>query len=162
MTGATASSSSAARFRPGARPDRAGTSPAIVVSGLASDAHTWNLVYIQLLIEEFGFTVANLGPCVPDDLLVAECCARRPAMVVLSSVNGHGHRDGLRAVARLRARPELDRVPIVIGGKLGVSAAGRAGRAADLLAAGYDAVYDDAGGTESFRSLVASLAAVSA
>jgi methylaspartate mutase sigma subunit len=136
--------------------------PLAVVSTLSSDAHTWNLVYLQLLIEEHGFRVANLGPCVPEDMLVARCCELRPQLVVISSVNGHGHQDGLRAIARLRARPELAGVPVVIGGKLGVSAVGRSDRAEALLAAGYDAVYDDAGGTESFLSLVASLAAAPA
>ena len=27
---------------------------AVVVSGLSSDAHTWNLVYLQLLLTELG------------------------------------------------------------------------------------------------------------
>ena len=110
---------------------------------MASDSHTWNLVYLQLLINELGFEVVNLGPCVPDDLLVSECVARRPAMVVLSSVNGHGYQDGMRVIARLRARPELAGTPMVIGGKLGVSAVDRDTHAAELLAAGFDAVHDD-------------------
>lgn len=157
MTGTIA----AAGGPPAGRGDERAT-PTVVVSSLASDAHTWNLVFLQLLIEELGFEVVNLGPCVPDDLLVSECRARRAAMVVISSVNGHGYQDGMRAITRLRECPELAEVPIVIGGKLGVSAVGRSQRADDLLAAGYDAVYDDAGGTESFRSLVASLTAVTA
>ena len=37
----------------------------VVVSGLASDAHTWNLVYLQLVLEEMGHRVTNLGACVP-------------------------------------------------------------------------------------------------
>ncbi|MEV7246022.1 cobalamin-dependent protein [Streptomyces sp. NPDC093248] len=158
MTGAV----TAAAGRPAGPRDTTGGTPLVVVSSLASDAHTWNLVFLQLLIEEAGFDVVNLGPCVPDDLLVAECRARHAAMVVISSVNGHGYQDGMRAIGRLRACPELAGVPVVIGGKLGVSAHGRAERAEALLAAGYDAVYDDTGGTESFRGLLASLTAVTA
>src|SRR5689334_16258049 len=100
--------------------------PGVVVSGTASDSHTWNLVYLQLLLEELGRRVHNLGPCVPDDLLVERCTRLRPALVVLSSVNGHGATDGLRVIGRLRAR--LPGTPIVIGGKLGI--AGTGGQAA--------------------------------
>nr|WSY54846.1 cobalamin-dependent protein [Streptomyces sp. NBC_00886] len=148
--------------RPAATRDAGRGTPTVVVSSLASDAHTWNLVFLQLLIEELGFEVVNLGPCVPDELLVAECRARRADLVVISSVNGHGYQDGMRAVGRLRECPELAEVPIVIGGKLGVSARGRSQRAEALLAAGYDAVYDDTGDTTSFRSLLSSLTAVTA
>ncbi|MGW0856641.1 cobalamin B12-binding domain-containing protein [Streptomyces sp. NPDC002690] len=131
--------------------------PLAIVSTLPSDAHTWNLVFLQLLIEEHGFRVLNLGPAVPLGLLVDRCAELRPALVVISSVNGHGHQDGLRAITALRARPENARVPVVIGGKLGVSAVGRTERAQELLAAGFDAVYDDTGGTEDFLTLIASL-----
>jgi methylaspartate mutase sigma subunit len=133
---------------------------AVIVSSMASDSHTWNLIFLQLFIEELGFAVVNLGPCVPDELLERECLARDPAMLVLSSVNGHGYQDGLRVVARLRARPELAGTLMVIGGKLGVSADSRAERIATLLAAGFDAVHDDhpeaLDGPAQFRSFVAS------
>lgn len=56
----------------------------------------------------------------PDEVPDDECRARRPDLVVLSTVNGHGHQDGLRVIRRLRAAPELAGTPIVIGGKLGI------------------------------------------
>ena len=149
--------------RPPAAP-AAPTAPAtparrtVVVSGLMSDAHTWNLVFLQLLLEEAGFGVVNLGPCVPVELLAARCLAERPLMVVLSSVNGHGYQDGLRAIEALRARPELAGTVIVIGGKLGVSGRLRTDRAAQLAAAGYDAVYDDDADLSGFAGLYSSLA----
>lgn len=114
----------------------------VIVTSLASDSHTWNLVFLQLLIEECGYTVVNLGPCVPDELLVAECDALEPDMVVISSVNGHGYQDGLRVIDQLRALAPLAATPIVIGGKLGTDDEG-AGRVAELTAAGFDAVFED-------------------
>lgn len=117
----------------------------VVVSGVASDAHTWNLVFLQLLLEELGYAVVNLGPCVPDELLVAECVRRQPALLVLSSVNGHGGQDALRAIARLRANPDLVTLPAVVGGKLGVNDDDTA-QQAQLLAAGFDAVFPGGGG----------------
>ncbi|MGW8398669.1 cobalamin B12-binding domain-containing protein [Streptomyces lydicus] len=123
--------------------DDARHSGVVIVSSLASDAHTWNLVYLQLLLEEHGFEVVNLGACVPDELLVAECLDRAPDMLVISSVNGHGYQDGLRVIAQLRRRPALARTRMVIGGKLGISGARDGLRADRLLAAGFDAVFPD-------------------
>jgi methylaspartate mutase sigma subunit len=114
-----------------------------VVSGLASDAHTWNLVYLQLLLTEHGYHVVNLGPCVPDEMLVEQCRRIEPALVAIGSVNGHGRTDGLRVIATLRASPELADTPIVIGGKLTVSDDDVAESAQALVAAGFDAVFPD-------------------
>ncbi|MFL1381696.1 MULTISPECIES: cobalamin B12-binding domain-containing protein [unclassified Nocardiopsis] len=116
----------------------------ILLSGTSSDAHTWNLVFLQLLLEEAGHRVANLGPCVPDRLLVDEALELSPRLIVLGSVNGHGHQDGLRAVTALRSRPELALVPVVIGGKLGVNGPLGADRVRELTDAGFDAVFGDA------------------
>ncbi|KAB2346141.1 cobalamin B12-binding domain-containing protein [Actinomadura rudentiformis] len=115
----------------------------VVVSGVASDSHTWNLVFLQLLLEELGYEVVNLGPCVPDDVLVEECERLAPVMVVLSSVNGHGHQDGARSVRRLRASQQLVGLPIAIGGKLGIHEKDNAAHVRKLLDAGFDAVFAD-------------------
>ncbi|MGW7413543.1 cobalamin-dependent protein, partial [Streptomyces sp. NPDC054863] len=56
----------------------------VLVSSVSSDSHTWNLVYLQLVLEELGHEVRNIGACVPDDLLLEECLAHRPALVVIS------------------------------------------------------------------------------
>jgi methylaspartate mutase sigma subunit len=131
-----------------------------VVTGLASDAHTWNLVYVHLLIEELGYQVVNLGPCVPDDLLVARCRAIDPILVAIGSVNGHGYADGLRVIRRLRDCAELAATPIVIGGKLTVSDDDVATSVATLLDAGFDAVFaDGAAEAADFGSFVAAIPA---
>ncbi|MFF0645401.1 cobalamin B12-binding domain-containing protein [Streptomyces tendae] len=133
------------------------TKGTVVVTTVASDSHTWNLVYLQLLIEELGYRVVNLGPCVPDDLLVRECLETRPDLLVISSVNGHGHQDGMRVIRLLRDQPELVAVPAVIGGKLGVTGE-TDGLAEELTAAGFDAVFPDgADPMTAFRSFVAVL-----
>ncbi|GAA4590478.1 methylmalonyl-CoA mutase cobalamin-binding subunit [Actinoplanes octamycinicus] len=111
-----------------------------IVSTVASDSHTWNLVFLQLLLEEHGYSVTNLGSCVPDDLLVKECRELRPDLIAISSVNGHGHQDGRRVISLLRDCPELRDTPVVIGGKLGV-AEGSYG--AELRQAGYTEVFED-------------------
>ncbi|SEC06416.1 methylaspartate mutase sigma subunit [Streptomyces sp. 2131.1] len=135
----------------------------ILLSGTASDSHTWNLVYLGLFLEERGHDVVALGPCVGPRLLTAACRRHAPDAVVLSSVNGHGYRDALAAVRALRAEPELAALPVAAGGKLGI--AGRSGEteAARLRAAGCDAVLGDgAGDLEALGAFLAARAQVAA
>ncbi|MFI6024788.1 cobalamin B12-binding domain-containing protein [Amycolatopsis magusensis] len=145
----------------------------VLVTSVQSDAHTWNLVFLQLTVEELGHRVTNLGPCVPEALLAAECVRLRPDLVVVSSVNGHGFADGLRLIAGLRSRAELAGLPVVIGGKLGVNGEeGAQERGAALVEAGFDAVFGEetvhlagsgalpaADGSRLFRSYLAALPA---
>ena len=90
----------------------------------SSDAHTWNLVYLQLLLEELGSTVVNLGPCVPESLLIDSAESLNPDAIVVSTVNGHGVRDGLSLIRALRAVPSIRPTSVVIGGMLGISCDG--------------------------------------
>ncbi|BFU45419.1 cobalamin B12-binding domain-containing protein [Krasilnikovia sp. MM14-A1004] len=129
----------------------------VVLTSMESDSHTWNLVFLQLVLEELGYLVTNLGACVPDQVLLAECLSPVPDLIVISSVNGHGYNDGMRVIPLLRSRPELASVPIVIGGKLGIGGAADADHPAALLRAGFDAVFADGGGVEPFRSYVRAL-----
>jgi methylaspartate mutase sigma subunit len=131
----------------------------IVLSGVSSDSHTWNLVFLQLFLEENGYEVANLGPCVPDDLLVSVATREQPDAIVISSVNGHGHRDGARAVRALRAAPLTRSIPVLIGGKLGIHGPSDLSYAEDLLAAGCDAVFGDESGTETMSAFLSRLGA---
>ncbi|GGU87924.1 methylaspartate mutase [Streptomyces filipinensis] len=133
----------------------------VVVTGLPSDAHTWNLVFIQLLLEDLGHKVVNLGPCVPQDEIVESCCKFEPDLLVVSSVNGHGFNDARPLIEAVRSRWELAGLPAVIGGKLGVGG-GEREQAGELMRAGFDAVFQDGTGDEpgfaAFTSFVGSLA----
>lgn len=113
------------------------------MSATASDAHTWNLVFLQLFLEELGYSVVNLGSCVSDERLVRECLRIAPTLIVISSVNGHGCQDGLRLIGRLRSEDRLKDTPTIIGGKLGITGTPLGDRVAELLEGGFDAVFDD-------------------
>ncbi|MEU9043674.1 cobalamin-dependent protein [Kitasatospora sp. NPDC048343] len=126
----------------------------VVVTTMASDSHTWNLVFLQFLLEEMGHRVTNLGACVPDALLLSECRRIEPDLIVISSVNGHGHQEGLRVIPALRACPDLRRTPTVIGGKLGIAGADDPDRERTLLAAGFDAVFEEGSSVAGFREFV--------
>ncbi|WP_406475070.1 cobalamin B12-binding domain-containing protein [Streptomyces sp. NBC_01615] len=132
----------------------------VVVTGLPSDAHTWNLVFIQLLLEDLGHKVVNLGPCVPEDEIVESCCKFQPDLLVVSSVNGHGFNDARPLIGAIRSRWELAGLPAVIGGKLGVGGAAadeHVEQAGELMAAGFDAVFQEGVGLAVFESFVGSL-----
>jgi methylaspartate mutase sigma subunit len=139
--------------------DVLGESPLhVVVTSVSSDSHTWNLVYLQLVLEEMGHTVENLGACIPDVEMVERCREIRPDLVVVSSLNGHGFHDGMRVIDALRACPELVATPIVIGGKLDVTGGDESNRER-LLAAGFDAVFQQDADVDAFRAFVAALPA---
>lgn len=128
-----------------------------LVTSVSSDAHMWNLVFLQLLLEERGGDVINLGVCVPDEVIIEECLSSRPDVVVVSTVNGHGHIDGLRLIRKLRAIAELADVKIVIGGKLGVKGAENAKYAAQLVAEGFDAAFESGAGLADFETFLSSV-----
>ena len=115
--------------------------PTAILSSVPCDSHTWNLLYMQLLLTEHGWAVTNLGACVPIELLEQEALERPPSMIVISTVNGHGTQDGVRIIETLRARPKLRDVPVVIGGKLDTQGSVESGLAETLTEAGYDAVF---------------------
>ena len=128
------------------RPERA--APAANTSGLrvllsttSSDSHTWNMVFLHLLLEETGHRVINLGPCVPDALLVQSAQLYRPDAIVITTVNGHGQIDGARAVRALREQPATRDIPVVIGGQLGIDGPSGDEQVRRLLEAGFDAVF---------------------
>jgi methylaspartate mutase sigma subunit len=129
----------------------------VLLTGVASDSHTWNLVFLELLFTELGHRVVNLGPCVPPELLVRTGQQVNPDLIVMSSVNGHGLRDGVRAVEAVRRCPELSGTAAVIGGKLGIAGVSDRAHIRQLLDAGFDAVFEDGDGVQPLDEFLAGL-----
>ncbi|MFD9307564.1 cobalamin B12-binding domain-containing protein [Streptomyces sp. NPDC060048] len=129
----------------------------ILLSTVSSDSHTWNLVFLQLLLEEMGNEVVNLGPCVPDQLLIDSVRRIRPDALVISTVNGHGQLDGARMIRKLRADPVAGGTPAIIGGKLGITGDTGDRPAQELVEAGFDAVFTDTADPSLVSRLLASL-----
>lgn len=115
-----------------------------VLCTVESDSHMWNLVYLQMVLEEHGVEVVNLGACTPVPVVVEAVRRHRPDLLVLSSVNGHG-RHGARVL-----RAALDaagaQVPCVAGGKLTTAGADDDATRRELLRGGWTDVFtgDDA------------------
>lgn len=125
-----------------------------LISSFPSDAHTWNLVFLQLLVEEYGLEVHNLGACVPLEHLVDNCLALRPDLLVLSSVNGHGYTEGSRVIGVIRSTLGLEEMCVVIGGKLTTRGMLSEQEVRSLLEDGFDAVFSDECAVERFEDLL--------
>src|SRR5260370_5684958 len=110
----------------------------VLLSTTSSDSHTWNMVFLHLLLEEAGHRVINLGPCVPDALLVESARRHRPDAIVITTVNGHGQMDGTRVVRALREQPVTRGIPVMIGGQLGIDGPSSDEQVRRLLQAGFD------------------------
>jgi methylaspartate mutase sigma subunit len=134
------------------------TGLSVLVTSVSSDSHTWNLVYLQLALEELGHRVDNLGACVPDELVVTACLRSRYDLVVVSTVNGHGALDGARLIRCIRQCPALTNLPVVIGGKLGITGPGSR-TTEELRAAGFDQVFEEGAGMAALQSFVEQLTA---
>lgn len=112
-----------------------------LLTTIASDSHMWNLVFMELFMQERGFEVLNLGCCVPQDEVAAGIASFRPDVVLVSTVNGHGVAQGRELIEHVGGALDNARPVFVIGGKLSVEDSGLEGAAASLIRAGYDAVF---------------------
>ncbi|MGF0176750.1 cobalamin B12-binding domain-containing protein [Streptomyces sp. Marseille-Q5077] len=124
---------------------------------MASDSHTWNLMYLELLLQEWGHDVTNLGPCVPHELLLRRCQELSPDLIVISSVNGLGFSEGREVGRLIRDCDQLTGTRVVIGGKLGTGVENQAAESERLRGAGFDLVVNDSDGMAPFRDFVNSM-----
>jgi methylaspartate mutase sigma subunit len=130
-----------------------------LVTTMRSDAHTWNLVVLQLHLEQWGHDVVNLGPCVPEDLLLRQSEWFQPDLIVVSTVNGHGAHDARSLVGRLRDSDRLATTLIVLGGKLGIAGDRSDVELQSLRDAGYDAVFAESATVHDLDPILERLAA---
>lgn len=131
----------------------------ILLTSVSSDSHTWNLVFMQLLIQHLGHRVTNLGACTPDEEVVQTCLDLSPDLLVVSTVNGLGNIDGERLIRRIREDARLQPLPAVIGGKLGIRGEHNRSFTRDLLKAGYSAVFTDDTALAGFGAFLAQMRA---
>jgi methylaspartate mutase sigma subunit len=127
----------------------------ILLTTIPSDSHGWNLVFVQMYMQELGLEVENLGTCVPFDEVVSRCREGGPDLIVVSTVNGHGYLEGCELSRQLAELPDRGRIRLVIGGKLGVDAGQDETYAKSLRRAGYDAVFHGPAALDDFQQYLA-------
>ena len=123
-----------------------------IVSTVESDSHIWNLVYLQKVLEEQGATVLNLGSCTPVAEVLSGIASFHPDLLVVSSVNGHGHH-GARVLLTEMQRQGLE-VPSVVGGKLTTAESDNDRVRRDLLSLGYTEVFTGDDSIDRFREFL--------
>ncbi len=132
--------------------------PRAVLTTIPSDSHNWNLIYMQLLLEENDFEVINLGACTTYEEVEQACLEFKPTVIVVSTVNGHGYLEGKTLIEKIRARPELADLPVYIGGKLSTDKNMSYLYSVELEQAGYSGVYPESRKTADFISELKALA----
>lgn len=123
----------------------------VILSSISSDSHVWNLIYLQLLLEELNFEVINLGPSVATQDLVKACHRHKPEHLVISSVNGHGYIKGIEIIRAVRQMNLLKNMKVVIGGKLSVNGMISNEQIRNLHEEGFDGVFVKSTAIEEFR-----------
>jgi methylaspartate mutase sigma subunit len=113
----------------------------VLLTSTPSDSHTWNLVYMQMLIQEMGHEVVNLGACTPIEEIEAGLHKHRPDAVVVSTVNGHGVMEGMKISGRLNESKPGQSVIKLIGGKLDTTGAPSGEQIHALRESGFDGVF---------------------
>ncbi|MFJ7095847.1 cobalamin B12-binding domain-containing protein [Streptomyces mirabilis] len=123
-----------------------------IVSTVESDSHIWNLVYLQKVLEEQGAVVLNLGSCTPVGEVLRGIGEFNPDLLVVSSVNGHGHH-GARVLLNEMQRHGR-KVPCVVGGKLTTAESDNDRVRGDLLSLGYTDVFTGENSIDRFREFL--------
>lgn len=128
-----------------------------LLTTVPSDSHSWNLVFMEFLLNDLGYKVENLGPNTPMDEVVSRLNRNGSAIVVVSTVNGHGYLEGAELARRIRAETgHLD--GLYIGGKICTENDPQtiARHSETLKTAGFDEVFDDsvANSFDAFQELV--------
>lgn len=128
-----------------------------LLTTVPSDSHSWNLVFMEFLLNDLGYKVENLGPNTPMDEVVSRLNQHGSAIVVVSTVNGHGYLEGAELARRIRA--ETDHLDgLYIGGKICTEndPLTIARHSETLKTAGFDEVFDDsvANSFDAFQELV--------
>lgn len=129
----------------------------VLLTTVPSDSHSWNLVFMEFLLNDLGYKVENLGPNTPMEEVIARLNRNGCAMVVVSTVNGHGYIEGAELAHRIRN--ETNHIKgLYIGGKICTEndALTIARHSDTLRAAGFDEVFDDsvANSFDAFQELV--------
>jgi methylaspartate mutase sigma subunit len=130
----------------------------IILTGTPSDSHMWNLIFMELFLQEHNCTVHNLGPCVSPGQLQGVLKKRPCDLVVISSINGHLFQDAIKIISSFPKQDFPALPPFVLGGKMGISQKDAFFQKKKLLKLGYDGVFVERNALERFTHYLDGLA----
>ena len=120
-----------------------------LLTSTPSDSHTWNLIYMELFLQENGCQVHNLGACVPIQDLYEAIYRFQPELVVISSINGHLFQDAIEIIENLKDKKKFR---FVVGGKLGILSHSTQFQKVKLKKLGYDEVFTEKNALSDFKN----------
>ncbi|MGV8949155.1 MAG: cobalamin B12-binding domain-containing protein [Candidatus Paracaedibacter sp.] len=123
----------------------------VILTGTPSDSHMWNLIFMELFLQESGCHVLNLGPCVPLGQVYTTLERSSFDLVVVSSVNGHLFQDAMNMIAPNLKNLSSHIPPFVVGGKIGISEKSATFQKKKLVKLGYDDVFIEADSLGRFK-----------
>ncbi len=112
-----------------------------ILTTIPSDAHSWNLIFMEMFLKEHGYNVINLGVCVSYEKVIKSCQRHRPEIVVVSTINGHGYFEGIELAEKLCFIKNSCKMKLVIGGKITTGQSQIDMWIDKLRIAGFDAVF---------------------
>lgn len=115
----------------------------ILLTTIESDSHTWNLVVLQLLLQEQGHKVTNLGACVSPLEVIKQSNKLDISVIFVSTLNGHGSSEGITLAKQIKKQKKLKNIPLVIGGLLTTTNNISLQQIKELEDAGYSYIFNN-------------------
>lgn len=121
-----------------------------IVCTTPSDSHTWNLVILDLFLQEKDFNVVNLGSNTPYREIIETSKNFDPDLIVVSSLNGHAFQEGLELIRQMHSDQRMQFPPLVIGGRASTDPENEIFISKKLKARGFDETFFTVSSLHSF------------
>lgn len=115
----------------------------VLIITTPSDVHSWNLVFLSLVVRDAGMTCRIVGPAPQLEEIKSGAVEFDPDIILVSTINGHGEFEATDVLLALREVCDAD-IPVLIGGILGVTQESMGRRRSVLLSMGYTEVFEGA------------------
>jgi methylaspartate mutase sigma subunit len=130
----------------------------VVITSTPSDSHTWNLLFLELLFNEEGFTTHNLGCCVPITDLMGSIYTINPDLIVISSLNGLLYLDLEKMMLHIKKfLMSHHRCKLLVGGNLSTHKRESLYLKKRFLNMGIDRVFDGKHAVKQLKNYLSSL-----
>jgi methylaspartate mutase sigma subunit len=112
-----------------------------ILASTPDDSHQWNLHGVEMELKERNIDVINLGPLTSCKVIAETVRDRRPDLLVVSTVNGHGVHSMMEVLRALEEYQVKRSIRIVIGGLLTTDPEDAKTAKSTLMSAGCSGVF---------------------
>ena len=125
--------------------------PKIIVCTTPSDSHMWNLVILDLFLQEKDFNVLNLGSNTPFKAVLESLDTFCPDLVIVSSLNGHLLQDGVEMMRYIQSHKGYVPCSFVAGGRASTDPKNMLFISKKLKSYGFEETFFDKNALESLN-----------